>query len=99
MKNAKVASKFVVQYARLVEIDRGGRPRYSDSKVLGVAETLAGARWLAAQAILPSDDAAILEVFDPIVVPGVCVRFLDPVSHPLVEPKPAAKKSGRRKAA
>lgn len=99
MKNAKPASKFVVQYARLREIDRGGRPHYSDSKVLAVAETLAGARWHAAQAILPSDDAVILEVFDPIVVPGVCVRYLDPVVHPLVEPKPVRKPRKVRKAA
>lgn len=99
MENVKVASKFVVQYARLREIDRGGRPHYSDSKVLFVAETLAGARWMAAQALLPSDDAQILEVFDPIVVPGVCVKFLDPKVHPIVEPKPVRKPRKARKAA
>ena len=87
MEHAKANSKFVVQYARLIEIDRGGRPHYSESKVLGITETLAGARWLAAQALLPNDDAAILEVFDPIVVPGAYVKFLDPKVHPVVEPK------------
>ena len=99
MEHAKVNSKFVVQYARLIEPERGGRPRYSEPKVLGITETLAGARWLAAQALLPSDDAAILEVFDPIVVPGTYVKFLDPKVHPIVEPKPVRKPRKARKAA
>jgi hypothetical protein len=99
MEHVKVASKFVVQYARLIEIDRGGRPRYSESKVLAVAGSLAGARELAAAAVLPSDDAQILEVFDPIVVPGAYVKFLDPKVHPVVEPKAPRKPRKVRKAA
>lgn len=99
MEHNKAASKFVVQYARLIELERGGRPRYSESKVLGITETLAGARRLAAQALLPSDDAAILEVFDPIVVPGAYVKFIDPKVHPMVEPKASRKPRKARKAA
>ena len=99
MEHVKVNSKFVVQYARLVEIDRGGRPHYSDSKVLAVADSLAAARQLAAAAVLPSDDAQILEVFDPIVVSGAYVKFLDPKVHPIAEPKPVRKPRKARKAA
>ena len=99
MKTSMVASKFVVQYARLREIDRGGRPHYSDLKVLAVADSLAAARELAAAAVLPSDDAQILEVFDPIVVSGAYVKFLDPKVHQIAEPKPVRKPRKARKAA
>ena len=52
MKNAtKVASKFVVQVAHLLEVDRGGAPHFSAFRPLAVAAPLAAGIVAAAHAL------------------------------------------------
>ena len=89
MESVKVASKFVVQLVRLLEVDRGGAPHFSAAQILAVAESLDEARSIAGRfPIGPTADVQILEVFSPIDVGGMALKFLAPVAHPVAEPKP-----------
>lgn len=100
MENVKVASKFVVQVARLLEVDRGGAPHYGPEQILAVADSLEEARQVAVRFPAGPAEVRILEVFQPVDVGGGSLRFLAPIRRAVVEPKaPKAKKSLRRKAA
>ena len=100
MKNIKVNSKFVVQVARLVEVDRGGAPHFAPAQILAVAESLLEARAIAQRFAISVDaNVQILEVFPPIDVGGLALKFLAPVAHPVAEPKPLPKVKKARKAA
>ena len=99
MKNIKVNSKFVVQIVRLLEVDRGGAPHFGPAQILAVADSLAAAREIAQRfPIGPTADVSILEVFPPIDVDGLALKFLAPVAHPVAEPKPLLKNPRPRKA-
>jgi len=100
MEHVKVNSKFVVQVTRLIEVDRGGTPHFGPSQILAVADSIAAARSIAGRfPIGPTADVQILEVFDPIDVGGLAIKFLAPVPHPVAEPKPLLKVKKARKAA
>lgn len=100
MENIKVSNKFVVQIVRLLEVDRGGAPHFGPAQILAVADSLVAARSIAQRFPLgPTADVQILEVFDPIDVGGLALKFLAPVAHPVAEPKPLLKVKKARKAA
>jgi hypothetical protein len=99
MKKIKLSSKFVVQIVRLLEVDRGGAPHFSPAQILAVAESLSEARSIAQRfPIGPTVDVQILEVFPPLDVDGLALKFLAPVSHPVAEPKALLKVAKARKA-
>lgn len=102
MKNAtKVASKFVVQVAHLLEVDRGGAPHFSAFRPLAVADSLEEAFRITAESWANTDlEFQVVELLPPIVSTKVVLR---PAT---IHPVPAApakqrrsKASPRRKAA
>lgn len=97
----KVASKFVVQVARLLEVDRGGAPHYGPEQILAVADSLDEARQVAVRFPAEPGEVRILEVFQPVDVGGGSLRFLAPIRRAVVEPKakPVRKARKARKAA
>jgi len=90
MKNAtKVASKFVVQVAHLLEVDRGGAPHFSAFRPLAVADSLEEAFRIAAESWANTDlEFQVVELLPPVVSTQLVLR--PQTIHPV--PKPAAKK-------
>ena len=102
MKNAtKVESKFVVQYAYPLEVDRGGAPHFSAFRPLAVADSLEEAFRIAAESWANTDlEFQVVELLPPIVSTSAVLRPC--IVHPV--PKTPAKKRrskavARRKAA
>jgi hypothetical protein len=98
MENIKVASKFVVQVARLLEVDRGGAPRFAPAQVIAAADSLDEARQMACRLRDGDDEVSILEVFSPVDVGGGSLRFIAPVRRAVVEPKAKPVRKARKAA-
>lgn len=99
MKNAvSLSSKFVVQIARLLEVDRGGAPHYGPEQILAVADSLDEARQVADRFPAGPAEVRILEIFQPVDLGGGSLRFLAPKAHPAAEPKVKPVRKARKAA-
>ena len=99
MEHNKAANKFVVQIVHLLEVARDGAPHFGPAQILAVADSLDEARSIASRFPNgPTANVQILEVFPPVDVAGLGLKFLAPIRRAVIEPKAKPARKARKAA-